>query len=121
MSRQSEGGKARARNLSDRRRSEIAQTAAAARWSGGKEPPEDKSPPTEDDTVGRRNLHCGAGLVRNTLKRLPIDQRKLFVMTLWPDLPERLATLIARFPDETRVNGSQLQLPPSWSSIAEDE
>lgn len=42
-------------------------------------------------------------------------------MTLWPDLPERLATLIAKFPDEMRVNGSQLQLPPSWSSIVEDE
>ncbi|MCV9964034.1 hypothetical protein OIU34_19320 [Pararhizobium sp. BT-229] len=120
MSRQSEGGKARARNLSDKRRSEIAQAAATARWAGGKATPPDNAPPT-DDAVGRRNLHCGAGLVRNTLKRLSVDQRKAFVMTLWPDLPERLATLIARFPDEMRVNGSQLQLPPSWSSIAEDE
>ncbi|MCZ7861336.1 hypothetical protein O9X98_08000 [Agrobacterium salinitolerans] len=118
MSRQSEAGKARARNLSGNTPSESAQTEAAA--SNEKSNPTDNTSP-EDASSGRRHLHCGAGLIRGTLGRLPVDQRKAFVLTLWPDLPERLATLIARFPEETRINGSQLQLPPSWSVLAEKE
>jgi hypothetical protein len=121
MSRQSEGGKARARNLSDTRRSEIARTAASARWAGEKSGQADNTLPAEDTSISRRHLNCGAALIRGALNRLPQDERKALVLTLWPDLPDRLAALIARFPDETRINGTQLQLPQSWSVISEDE
>lgn len=110
---QSAGGQARAKKLTKEQRSEIARAAAAARWAG--------SEPAEQGSPAKMHLHCGAGLVRNAINRLPIPERENLIATLWPELPRKLVNLIAKFPDETRVNGSQLQLPPSWSALAEQD
>lgn len=92
----------------------------AAQGNGGRSGKR-QGPPTDRGEGGgdtdRHHLHCGAGMIRDAIHRLPIEQRKAFVRTLWPDLPDKLVELVSRFPEETRVNGSQLRLPPSWKVI----
>jgi hypothetical protein len=114
-SRQSAGGKARAQRLSKQERSDIARTAAAARWNSAKDHVNERSVKADDE---RHHLQCGAAVIRNAIARLPEEERKSFVLMLWPTLPQELCELVARFPDETRVNGSQLHLPASWYSIS---
>jgi hypothetical protein len=114
-SRQSAGGKARAQKLSKQERSDIARTAAAARWTPAPDHVGELPVKAEDE---RHHLQCGAAVVRNTIARLPEEERKSFILMLWPTLPKELCELVARFPDETRINGSQLHLPASWYSIS---
>jgi hypothetical protein len=113
-SHQSAGGKARAQKLSKQERSDIARAAATARWSSS-------APEASDQQADHRNerhyLQCGAAVIRNTISRLSQEDRKSFIVMLWPTLPDALCELIARFPDEARVNSSQLHLPASWYAI----
>lgn len=119
-SRQSAGGKARAQKLSRQERSDIARAAATARWSSapGGETDQQADRKEAGKEAEKHYLHCGAAVIRNMLARLPQEERKSFILLLWPTLPEALVELLARFPDETRVNGSQLHLPASWYAIS---
>lgn len=59
-------------------------------------------------------LQCGAGPLRAALQRLPEEERATFINIVWPDIDPGIARLLARYPDETKVNGAQLTLPNSW-------
>lgn len=60
-------------------------------------------------------LQCGAGPFRAALQRLPEKERETFINIVWPDIDPGVARLLARYPDETKVNGAQLTLPNSWN------
>ena len=60
-------------------------------------------------------LQCGAGPFRAALQRLSEAERMPFINVVWPDLDPGIAKLLARYPEETKVNGAQLSLPGSWN------
>lgn len=69
-------------------------------------------------TSNRFHLQCGAGLIKKTLMKLDEAERVSFILLLWPNLGADLANLIAKYPDEVRVNGAQLVMPSSWKELA---
>lgn len=62
-------------------------------------------------------LTVGASRIREIARTAPTPDAVAFLRLIWPHLTPRQAELIATYPDETRVNGSQLILPASWSSL----
>lgn len=62
-------------------------------------------------------LHIGPGRIREIVKAAPKRDAVAFLRLIWPHLSPRQAELIAEYPDETRVYGSQLVLPASWTAL----
>lgn len=65
----------------------------------------------------RKSFHIGASRIRQLVEELPRMEALKLITTLWPEISPKVAMLVIKHPEETRVNGSQLLIPASWENL----